>query len=78
MTSGSTRVIGSGTNGDRFRNFNTDNNLGDTSNAGNVTIRYAGPITSFSFTYRNQVNTGRLSGSTWATSRSPADQRPRL
>jgi hypothetical protein len=55
---GGTRVIGSGTNADRFRNNNPDNNLGDTSNAGNVTIRYAGPITSFSFTYRNQVNTG--------------------
>ena len=64
VPTGGTRIIGNGTNTGntnttgRFRNLNTNNNLGDTSNAGNVTIRYAGPITSFSFIYRNEVNTG--------------------
>jgi hypothetical protein len=71
LTSGATRIIGNGTNtpdvaptmlnpqgSGRFRNLNTNNNLGDTSNAGNVTIRYAGPISSFSFVYANQVNSG--------------------
>jgi hypothetical protein len=58
FTTGATRVIGNGTNDDRFRNLNTDNNLGNNSSAGNVTIRYAGPISAFQFTYRNQVNSG--------------------
>jgi hypothetical protein len=63
-TTGNTRIIGNGTNTGntnttgRFRNLNADNNLGNNSSAGNVTIRYAGPISSFSFTYRNEANTG--------------------
>jgi hypothetical protein len=51
-------VIGNGTNGNRFRNSLTNNNLPATDNRGNLTIRYAGPLTTFNFTYRNEVNSG--------------------
>lgn len=52
------QVIGNGTDGNRFRNSNGNNNLPASSNQGNLTIRYAGPLTSFSFTYRNQTESG--------------------
>lgn len=53
-------VIGTGTNADRFRNSNANLNLANTDNRGNLTIQYAGPISSFSFTYRNQVSTNSI------------------
>ncbi len=49
-------VIGNGTNGNRFRNSNANLNLLNTDNRGNLTVNYAGPLTSFSFVYRNEVN----------------------
>ena len=51
-------VIGDGTAGNRFRGSNTNANWDDNSNRGNVTLTYAGPITSFSFRYQNAANTG--------------------
>ena len=51
-------VIGDGTGGNRFRGSNTNANWNDSSNRGNVTIAYAGPITGFSFRYQNAANTG--------------------
>lgn len=57
VTSGSPRVIGNGnTTGNTnstgpFRNNDTDNNLGDGSNAGNVTVNWAGPITSIALNF---------------------------
>lgn len=51
-------VIGDGTAGNRFRGSNTNANWNDSSNRGNVTLTYAGPITSFSFRYQNAANTG--------------------
>ena len=51
-------VIGDGTNGNRFRNSNGNNNPGPTDNDGNLTIRYAGPISSFQYVYRNQGEEG--------------------
>jgi hypothetical protein len=55
--SGST-VIGDGTAGSPFRNSQSNNNLADTSNQGNLDLTYAGPISSFAFVYRNGTNTG--------------------
>jgi hypothetical protein len=57
-------VIGNGTNTGntpttgRFRNSQASNNLPATSDAGNLNIRFAGPLTSFSFTYRNEGESG--------------------
>ena len=52
-------VTGNGGSGNnQFRNTQTNNNLGDASDQGNVTLTYAGPISSFQFTYRNAANTG--------------------
>lgn len=51
-------VIGVGTNANRFRNSVGNNNLPATSNEGNLTITYAGPLTTFSFTYRNEAQAG--------------------
>lgn len=51
-------VIGNGTNGNRFRNSVASNNLPATSNEGNLTITYAGPLTTFSFIYRNEAEEG--------------------
>lgn len=51
-------VIGAGTNANRFRNSQASNNFPNTSNAGNLTVNYAGPISSFSFTYRNEGEQG--------------------
>lgn len=51
-------VVGTGTNGDRFRNTQANNNLADTSGAGNLLITYNGPISQFSFTYRNEGRSG--------------------
>jgi hypothetical protein len=47
-----------GTNGNRFRNSQASNNLPATSNEGNLNIQFAGPPTSFSFTYRNKGEEG--------------------
>lgn len=44
-------VIGAGTGANPFRNSNTNFNYPNTSNRGNVTINYAGPISSFSYRY---------------------------
>lgn len=56
-TAGST-VIGAGTNTNRFRNSQASNNLPATSDDGNVQVSFAGPLTSFSFTYRNEGEEG--------------------
>jgi hypothetical protein len=42
----------------RFRNSNGNDNPGGNDNRGNLNIFYAGPITSFNFTYRNQGESG--------------------
>ncbi len=51
-------VIGDGTDDNRFRSSNGNSNFANTSNAGNLNIRYAGTISAFSFTYRNQGEEG--------------------
>ncbi len=57
IPAGST-VIGNGTAGNLFRNSLLNTNFGDTDNRGNLTLTYAGPITSFAFRYTNAVSTG--------------------
>src|SRR5262249_13946685 len=52
-------VAGNGGSGNnQFHNTQASNNLGDGSDQGNVTLTYAGPISSFAFVYRNAANTG--------------------
>ncbi len=51
-------VIGNGTVGNLFGNSQLNNNATDGSNAGNLTLTCAGPITSFAFRYTNAVNVG--------------------
>jgi hypothetical protein len=55
---GTTLMTGVGSVADPFRNTNNNLNLANTDARGNVTITYAGPISSFSFQYYNASATG--------------------
>jgi hypothetical protein len=56
LGSGSSELAG--TDGNRFRNNQPDFNYQPTSNGGNMRVTYAGPISFFSFIYRNQAEEG--------------------
>ena len=60
---GSTVSKGSGGNINRFRNSNTNNNAPNASNAGNVQLGHAGPISTFVITYTNGNQSG--GGNQW-------------
>lgn len=55
---GSNVVKGTGVNINRFRSSNTNNNVPNTSNAGNLGLGHAGPISSFVITYTNGNQSG--------------------
>ena len=58
MAVGGAVVWAAGTDANRFRNSQASNNYGPTSPGGNMRVTYAGPISSFSFIYRNQTESG--------------------
>ena len=60
---GSTVSKGTGTNSNRFRNNNTNNNVADTSPGGNLRLGHPGPITTFIITYNNGNQNG--GGNQW-------------